>query len=196
MRDVAVVVLDEATARMDPQSERRVSRATDRLLAGRTGIVIAHRLTTTRRCDAVAVLDRGRVVQHGDRAQLAAEPGPFRELLAAAGDSEPAAEPAARFTSAVRRAPKPAPPPARPSLARAVVRTWLAHPRWGVLGGVAFLVASLVSAHGAVTGWLWGRLVSDLEQGVAPWAETAALAATLLLAPPALALAFRTYPQW
>ena len=71
VRDVAVVVLDEATARMDPQTERLVTRAADRLLAGRTGIVIAHRLSTTRRCDSVAVLDRGRVVQQGPRARLA-----------------------------------------------------------------------------------------------------------------------------
>jgi ATP-binding cassette, subfamily B, bacterial len=196
VRDVAVVVLDEATARMDPQTERRVTRAADRLLAGRTGIVIAHRLSTTRRCHAVAVLDRGRVVQHGERARLAAEPGPFRDLLAAAGDGEPAAETAARFAPAVRRPPKPAPPPVRAHLARTVVRTMLAHPQWGVLGGIAFLVASLVGAYGAVTGWLWGRLVGALEQGGSPWGETAALATTLLLAPLALALAFRTYPQW
>ncbi|QYN32005.1 ABC transporter ATP-binding protein/permease [Pseudonocardia sp. DSM 110487] len=196
VRDVAVVVLDEATARMDPQTERRVTQAADRLLAGRTGIVIAHRLSTTRRCHAVAVLDRGRVVQHGDRARLAAEAGPFRDLLTAAGDAEPAVEPAARFAPAVRRPPKPAPPPVRARLAGTVLRTMFAHPRWGVLGGLAFLVASLVGAYGAITGWWWGRLVGALEQGMPPWDETAALAATLLLAPPALALAFRTYPQW
>ncbi|TQM45281.1 ABC transporter ATP-binding protein [Pseudonocardia cypriaca] len=196
VRDVAVVVLDEATARMDPQTERRVTRAADRLLAGRTGILVAHRLSTTRRCHAVAVLDRGRVVQHGERARLAAEPGPFRDLLAAAGDGEPAAEHAARFTPAVRRPPKPAPPAVRARLARTVVRTMFAHPRWGVLGGFAFLVASLLGAYGAVTGWLWGRLVGTLEQGGSPWDETAALAATLLFAPLTLAVAFRTYPLW
>jgi ABC-type multidrug transport system fused ATPase/permease subunit len=88
VRDVQLVVLDEATARMDPVTEARVVRASDRLLAGRTGIVIAHRLATTRRADRVAVLERGRVVQAGTRARLAEEPGPFRDLLAAAG-SEP-----------------------------------------------------------------------------------------------------------
>ncbi|MHA6618072.1 ATP-binding cassette domain-containing protein [Pseudonocardia sp. DLS-67] len=196
VRDVAVVVLDEATARMDPQTERRVTHATDRLLAGRTGIVVAHRLSTTRRCDAVAVLDGGRLVQHGDRVRLAAEPGPFRDLLAAAGDGEPAVEPATRFGTAVRRPPKPAPPPVRARLARTVVRTMLAHPRWGLLGGTAFLVASLLGVWGVVTGWLWGRLVSALEQGASPWSSAAPLATTLLLAPLALAVAFRTYPQW
>ncbi|KGM16101.1 hypothetical protein N867_03105, partial [Actinotalea fermentans ATCC 43279 = JCM 9966 = DSM 3133] len=83
VRDVGIVVLDEATARMDPQTEHRVTHAAERLLAGRTGIVVAHRLSTTRRCDAVAVLDRGRLVQHGDRARLAREDGPYRDLLRA-----------------------------------------------------------------------------------------------------------------
>ncbi|MFC5234326.1 ATP-binding cassette domain-containing protein [Pseudonocardia zijingensis] len=197
VRDVAVVVLDEATARMDPQTERRVTRAADRLLHGRTGIVVAHRLSTTRRCHAVAVLDGGRLVQHGERARLAVAPGPFRDLLAAAGEDEPPPAPPARFAPAVRRAPKPAPPPVRARLAATVVRAVLAHPRWGVLGAVAFLAASLVGAYGAVTGLLWGRLATTLEQGGgAPWGVAAALAATLLLAPAALALAFRTYPQW
>jgi ATP-binding cassette, subfamily B, bacterial len=72
----------------------------------------------------------------------------------------------------------------------------VAYPRWGLLGGIAFLMASLLGVWGAVTGWLWGRLVSALEQGAAPWSSAAALATTLLLAPLALAIAFRTYPQW
>jgi ATP-binding cassette subfamily B protein len=196
VRDVAVVVLDEATARMDPQTERRVTRAAERLLAGRTGIVVAHRLSTTRRCHCVAVLDRGRVVQHGERARLAAEPGPFRDLLTTAGDGGPVTEHAARFAPAVRRPPKPAPPPTRTRLARTVVRTMIAHPRWGVLGAIAFLVTSLVGAYGAVTGWLWGLLVAALEQGASPWTAAAALTTALLVAPLALAVAFRVYPQW
>ncbi|SFN00802.1 ABC-type multidrug transport system, ATPase and permease component [Pseudonocardia ammonioxydans] len=86
VRDVAVVVLDEATARMDPRTEERVTRASRALLAGRTGIVVAHRLSTVRRADAVAVLEDGRLVQHGDRARLAGEPGRYAELLEADGD--------------------------------------------------------------------------------------------------------------
>ncbi|MGL5861987.1 MAG: ABC transporter ATP-binding protein, partial [Phycicoccus sp.] len=85
VRDVVVVVLDEATARMDPLTEALVVHAADRLLVGRTGLLVAHRLSTTARADLVAVLDRGRVLQHGRRAELAAEPGPFRRLLAASG---------------------------------------------------------------------------------------------------------------
>src|SRR5699024_7835219 len=85
VRDVRVVVLDEATARMDPLTERRVVAAADRLLSGRTGILIAHRLSTTQRAHQVAVLAGGRILQQGRRAELAAAEGPFRELLAAAG---------------------------------------------------------------------------------------------------------------
>jgi ABC-type multidrug transport system fused ATPase/permease subunit len=112
VRDVSVVVLDEATARMDPQTERRVTRAAERLLAGRTGIVVAHRLSTTRWCDAVAVLDGGRLVQHGPREQLAAEPGPFRDLLRAAGDepAAPARHPATTCSAAASCG-RPSPPP-------------------------------------------------------------------------------------
>ncbi|WP_206690346.1 ABC transporter ATP-binding protein [Quadrisphaera sp. INWT6] len=90
VRDVRVVVLDEATARMDPQTELLVTRASQRLLTGRTGVVIAHRLSTTRWCDAVAVLDAGRLVQHGPRAALATTLGPFRDLLVASGADRPA----------------------------------------------------------------------------------------------------------
>ena len=85
VRDVAVVVLDEATARMDPRTEARVERASAALLAGRTGVIIAHRLATTERAQTVAVLEAGRLVQHGPRAELARAPGPFADLLAAAG---------------------------------------------------------------------------------------------------------------
>src|SRR4051794_8050460 len=83
VRDVRVVVLDEATARMDPLTERRVVAAADRLLAARTGILVAHRLSTIERAPLVAVLERGRLVQQGARTELALAPGPFRDLLEA-----------------------------------------------------------------------------------------------------------------
>lgn len=83
VRNVRLVVLDEATARMDPLTESRVVTAADRLLSGRTGILIAHRLNTIERADLVAVLARGRVVQQGERRVLANRPGPFADLVAA-----------------------------------------------------------------------------------------------------------------
>src|SRR6478735_7408586 len=71
VRDVQVVVLDEATARMDPLTEARVVAASERLLAGRTGVLVAHRLTTVERAEHVVVLDHGRVVQQGPQGELA-----------------------------------------------------------------------------------------------------------------------------
>ncbi|MEU4568499.1 ABC transporter ATP-binding protein [Micromonospora sp. NPDC023956] len=65
VRDPHVVILDEATARLDPVTETRVQRATERLLADRIGIVIAHRLSSVRRCDEVVVLSDGAVVEAG-----------------------------------------------------------------------------------------------------------------------------------
>ncbi|MGY1702426.1 ATP-binding cassette domain-containing protein [Geodermatophilus sp. SYSU D00766] len=197
VRDVAVVVLDEATARMDPQTEHRVTQAAQRLLSGRTGIVIAHRLSTTRHADAVAVLERGRVVQHGPRAELARTPGPFAELLRASG-AEPPPAPAGEALSvrAERRPPRPAAPVRTPGLARTVARLVAVHPRWGLLGAVAFLGVSMLSAYGPVTGWLWGRLVEALDAGRTPWADAGLLAAAVLTAPLLLAVAFRTYFLW
>ena len=199
VRDVAVVVLDEATARMDPQTERRVTRAAERLLAGRTGIVVAHRLSTTRWCDAVAVLDGGRLVQHGPREQLAVAPGPFRELLRAAGDEPvgPARPPGDDLLSRGElRAPKAAAEAVRPSLTRTVREILVAHPQWGLVGAVMFGVATVLGTYGTVTGLLWGRLVAGLERGEQPWGTASLLALALLVAPVAVAYAFRTYPLW
>jgi ATP-binding cassette subfamily B protein len=74
LHDPGLVILDEASSRMDPATERRIGRAIDRLLAGRTGIVIAHRLATIERVDQVLILDDGGVQEWGQRAALAADP--------------------------------------------------------------------------------------------------------------------------
>jgi ATP-binding cassette subfamily B protein len=82
LRDPGVVVLDEASSRLDPVTERNVERAIDALLAGRTAIVIAHRLATVDRCDEIVLIEDGRVVEHGPRTALAADPASrFSELL-------------------------------------------------------------------------------------------------------------------
>jgi ATP-binding cassette subfamily B protein len=82
LRDPGLVVLDEASSRLDPATERLIEAAIDRLLRGRTAIVIAHRLGTIRRCDEVLVLEDGRVREHGARERLAAEPSSrFAALL-------------------------------------------------------------------------------------------------------------------
>jgi ATP-binding cassette subfamily B protein len=200
VRDVQLVVLDEATARMDPLTEARVVRASERLLVGRTGLLIAHRLATTARADLVAVLDAGQVVQSGQRSVLAAQAGPFRALLDAAG---PAAEGrAADRTTTIGTARRAGPPRAPqqvgsgPSLTRRVVAMLCAHPRWGAGGGLLFLLSSLVGAFGALTGLAWGLAVESLQEGGRPVVELVALALSLLAAPVLLAVAFRVYPQW
>lgn len=73
LADPSMVVLDEASSRLDPASEAVLEGAIDALLAGRTGIVIAHRLATLERCDTICVIDHGRVVEYGDRETLAAD---------------------------------------------------------------------------------------------------------------------------
>ena len=91
LRDPHVVVLDEASSRIDPGTERLIERAVDRLVEGRTVIVIAHRLSTLQRCDEVMVLEQGRIVEHGDRGRLAADPSSrFHQMLATdAGEALP-----------------------------------------------------------------------------------------------------------
>ena len=75
-----VVVLDEATAHLDSESEAAVQRALDEALAGRTAIVIAHRLSTVRSADVIAVVDDGRIVERGRHEELLAAGGPYAEL--------------------------------------------------------------------------------------------------------------------
>ena len=203
VRDVRVVVLDEATARMDPVTEAQVVRAAERLLAGRTGLLVAHRLSTTERAEQVAVLDGGRVVQHGPRVRLVNEPGPFRALLEAAAEDD-AAVPTGHATSdaAVGTARRTGEPPASPELhavpglPRATLSALLVEPRWGLIGMALFLVAALCGAFGAVTGWIWGHLVVALQEGSTPVELTVALVVSLLVSPLLLAEAFRRYPRW
>lgn len=83
LRTPGVVVLDEASSRVDPATQRRIEAATDRLLAGRTALVIAHRLSSVLACDRVLVLEAGRVVEDGAPGDLAADPASrFARLLA------------------------------------------------------------------------------------------------------------------
>ena len=76
----SIVVLDEATAHLDSESEVAVQRALDQALEGRTSLVIAHRLSTVRNADQILVIDDGRVVQAGTHAELLAEGGLYADL--------------------------------------------------------------------------------------------------------------------
>ncbi len=205
VRDVAVIVLDEATARMDPVTEVQVVDASRRLLAGRTGILIAHRLTTVERADDIAVLEAGRVVQHGPRIELAERSGPFRRLLddARDPDSEPAgaaADVSADVaTAAVRRGGVPLDPIVvrrPPGLARGVWNAVRIHPAWGLLGVVGFLLASLLGAYGSVTGWMWGQIVVRLQRDEPVTALLVVMVICFIASPLLLAEAIRRYPRW
>ena len=82
LRDPGLVVLDEASSRLAPATEERIEHAGDRLLAGRTGILIAHRLRTVFRADTILILDEGRIAEFGERERLAADPrSRFSSLL-------------------------------------------------------------------------------------------------------------------
>jgi ATP-binding cassette subfamily B protein len=201
VRDVSVVVLDEATARMDPVTEANVVRAADRLLSGRTGILVAHRLSTTERAQQVAVLDGGRVVQRGSRQQLAATTGPFRSLLEASAEDDRAApvEPSTSQVGTARRVGEPPAPPEMepvPGLARATWSALVIEPQWGALSVLIFLASALCGAFGAFTGWIWGHLIVALQRGETPTMLTMYVVVSLVAAPLLLAEAIRLYPRW
>lgn len=88
LRDPGLVILDEASSRLDPATEGLIERSVDHLLRNRTAIVIAHRLTTVERADEILVLDSGSIVEIGAREQLAQDPNSrFHWLLQTGLDS-------------------------------------------------------------------------------------------------------------
>ncbi len=214
-----VVVLDEATARMDPLTESRVVRAADRLLAGRTGILVAHRLSTTARAHQIAVLDHGRVVEHGRRDELACAGGTFHALLRASGDLPAARMPDRPEAGVVgcpgskaqtshggdtrvgtrRRMTRPPPQPRikpLPGLTRAVWDALNVARRWCWPAIAFFAIVTVLGGDGVVTAWLWGHLVQRLDQQQGPWSLASAMAAGILIGPLCLSIAVFCYPRW
>ncbi len=87
LKDPGLVILDEPSSRLDPATEKRLERALDKLLKGRSAIVIAHRLETVRRADEILILQDGRVLEHGKRDKLERDPhSRFYRLLRSGHD--------------------------------------------------------------------------------------------------------------
>ena len=82
LKNPGLVVLDEASSRLDPATEQLIERAIKRLLADRTGIIIAHRLQTLQNADEILMLEDGEVLEYGSRERLANDPNSrFYQLL-------------------------------------------------------------------------------------------------------------------
>jgi ATP-binding cassette subfamily B protein len=88
VRDPDLLILDEASSRLDPATERQIEQALGRLLAGRTAIIIAHRLATVARADSIMVLEHGAVTEYGSREALIADAGSRFSALLRAGSLE------------------------------------------------------------------------------------------------------------
>ena len=222
VRDPHVVILDEATARMDPVTEARVQAATERLLAGRIGIVIAHRLSSVRRCDEVVVLADGAVLEAGPLQ----ESSRFAHLLATSrstsrstslvgerGATRPArggvafADDDADTDGAVpdgtvglrgapaRTEPPPLPRPPRAGTLREIVRLTTNDARFG-LGAVAiFAFMVVLGLDGSVLPWLWATLVAGGSGSIEPLVAVA-IVAVLLVTVPTPWFTGRLFPEW
>jgi ABC-type multidrug transport system fused ATPase/permease subunit len=89
LADPRILVLDEATSNIDRPTEVLIERALDRLLHGRTSIIIAHRLSTVRRANEILVVENGQIIQRGSERELLAQDGPFRRLAHTLEGGEP-----------------------------------------------------------------------------------------------------------
>ncbi|MFC7241660.1 ATP-binding cassette domain-containing protein [Catellatospora aurea] len=223
VRDPQVVILDEATARMDPVTESRVQHAAQRLLRGRIGVVIAHRLSSVRDCDEVVVLADGRVVEAGPLSEsqrfaqlLATSNSPADgELVlatayglesageAAAGDG-PQAVPArpsgnagdgvgAELVAPPKADPPPLPAPQRVRTLREIFRLTVNDFRFGQVSVALFTLMVLFGLDGTVLPWLWADVVDGAGS---PWWPAVGIVAGLAVTTPAGYFAGLWYPEW
>ena len=80
LKNPPILILDEATSAVDNETEAAIQRSLDRLVVGRTSLIIAHRLSTVRHANCIHVLDRGRIVESGTHNQLVAHGGIYAAL--------------------------------------------------------------------------------------------------------------------
>ncbi|GAA3196096.1 ATP-binding cassette domain-containing protein [Dactylosporangium siamense] len=201
VRDPQVVILDEATARLDPVTETQVQRATDRLLVGRIGIIVAHRLSSVRRCDEVVVLGDGLVVEAGPMKSSSR----FASLLAASAVRVPVAssgvallEPAPLSGSLVSVSLDKTDPPPLPKLPRArtfwnIYKLATNDARYGLLAVAMFAVMVFLGLDGSVLPWLWADLVDG--SGGTLW-PAVGIVAGLLLPLPLPYYTGKWFPEW
>ena len=88
LKDPGLVILDEATSRLDRSTEAAIERAVDRLVEGRTALIVAHHLATIQRCDDIVILENGRIVEAGERETLASDPNTRYHSLLRSGLEE------------------------------------------------------------------------------------------------------------
>lgn len=81
LKDASIVILDEATASIDPENERLIQQALSELTRSKTVVVIAHRLATVEHADQILVVEDGRIAQKGTHAQLMAQEGIYRRFV-------------------------------------------------------------------------------------------------------------------
>ncbi|HEY2791657.1 MAG TPA: ABC transporter ATP-binding protein, partial [Micromonosporaceae bacterium] len=212
VRDPHVVILDEATARLDPVTEARVQRATERLLRDRIGIVIAHRLSSVERCDQVVVLADGVVLEAGPLQ----ESRRFAELLAhnnavavplAVGAVAPGSAggvalaeapvrellPTPVVTAPAKVEPPALPPEPRTRTFREIARLTVNDPRFGLYSVFLFLFLTLFGLDGAILPALWADLVDGSGQLVWP---VIGIVAALMLTAPLPVITARRFPEW